>query len=144
VSAAVYHRCFNRAAALLRGLLAFQELLEPALLLRLGLRCLACQQLLPALRGSLSEHGLAVSRAEAIVSPLPAAWFTPVPPQEARPLLDVLASLGRSLEAALRSSSGGGGAMPGYARRVAALLAHVGLREQAAGLAAAAAAAACG
>jgi hypothetical protein len=116
---------FRRAAALLQGLLGFKELLSQQLLVKLSLQGLVAQ-LVPCLRGSLSDLPVAVARAEAVVQGLPASWFREGSVRrEVQPLLDVLASLARSIEQQQQQQVGP------LARRVALLLVHVGLNEQA-------------
>lgn len=134
LSRAVLHLRFRRAAALLRGLLGFKELLAQGLMFRLALGGLVGQQLVPCLRSSMGEGlGLAVARAEAVALSLPAAWFAPgaPPPAEAKSLLEVMSSLGRSVEQQQQQQGPAAAAAGQYARRVAALLQHLGLREQA-------------
>jgi hypothetical protein len=138
---AVLQLRFRRAAGLLRGLLGFKELLPQHQVFRLALGRLVGQQLVPALHGSLGELGLAVARAEAVVGALPGGWFgggggRVPPPKEAQPLLDVMASLGRSVEQQAGAAGGGSSSSSSYAARVAALLRRLGLSEQAARLAA--------
>jgi hypothetical protein len=117
---------FRRAAALLQGLLRFKELLSSQLLVKLSLQGLVAQ-LVPCLRGSLSDLPVAVARAEAVVQGLPASWFQEGSVRrEVQPLLDVLASLARSIEQQQQQQQ----VWP-LARRVALLLVHVGLNEQA-------------
>lgn len=145
VAQAVLQFRFRRAAALLQGLLGFKELMNQQLTFRLALQSLVAQQLVPCLRSSMGDLGVAVARAEAVVQPLPSAWFKEGSvPREAQSLLDVLASLARSIEAQQQKQQGGataaaggpaaavgGTALASYARRVALLLVHVGLQEQA-------------
>jgi hypothetical protein len=143
VAQAVLQLRFRRAAALLRGLVGFKELLQQGVLFRLALGSLVGQQLVPCLRSSMSDLGLAVARAEAVVLSLPGAWFQQQqqqggsavaaaaaagPPREAQSLLEVIASLGRSVEQAVQRQQPGA---TGYARRVAALLQHLGQTDQA-------------
>lgn len=138
IAQAVLQLRFKRAAALLRGLVGFSELLNQGLLFKLALGGLVGQQLVPCLRSSMGDVGLAVARAEAVVLSLPASWFgsggsggqqQQQAPREAQSLLEVVASLGRSIEQ--RHSQGGGASIGGYASRVAVLLQHLGLSEQA-------------
>jgi hypothetical protein len=122
---------FRRVAALLQGLLGFKELLSQQLLLKLALQGLV-GQLIPCLRGSLSDLPVAVARAEAVVQGLPGSWFRDggLAPREVQPLLDVLASLARSIEQQQQQQQQQQQLGP-LARRVALLLVHVGLPEQA-------------
>lgn len=130
VAQAVLQLRFRRAAALLRGLIGFKELLNQGLLFKLALGGLVGQQLVPCLRSSMSDLGLAVARAEAVVLSLPAAWFQQgAPPREAQSLLEVVASLGRSVEQQQQRQATA--VVSGYARRVAGLLQHLGQQEQA-------------
>ena len=132
VAQAVLQLRFRRAAALLRGLVGFKELLNQGLLFRLALGGLVGQQLVPCLRSSMADLGLAVARAEAVVLSLPAGWFQQGggPPREAQSLVEVVSSLGRSVEQQQQRQQGGV-ALAGFARRVAALLQHLGLQDQA-------------
>jgi hypothetical protein len=117
---------FRRAAALLQGLLGFKELLSQQVLVKLALQGLVAQ-LVPCLRGSLSDLPVAVARAEAVVQGLPGSWFREgSKPREVQPLLDVLLSLARSIEQQQQQQQ-----LTPLARRVALLLVHVGLSEQA-------------
>lgn len=130
VAQAVLQLRFKRAAALLRGLVGFKELLNQGLLFKLALGGLVGQQLVPCLRSSMADLGLAVARAEAVVLSLPGAWFQQAAaPREAQSLLDVVTSLGRSVEQ--QQQRQGGPAVAGFARRVSVLLQHLGLQEQA-------------
>ncbi|KAF8061109.1 TOC34 [Scenedesmus sp. PABB004] len=105
-AAAALQLRFARAVALLRGLVGFADLLGPALARRLGLQGLLCAQLVPCLRSSMAELGVAVARAEAVAAALPASWLAA---REAQPLHDVLASLGRSvLQQRCRAPAGPG------------------------------------
>jgi hypothetical protein len=118
---------FRRASALLQSLLGFKELLSQQLLVKLSLQGLVAQ-LVPCLRGSLSDLPVAVARAEAVVQGLPGSWFREGSvPREVQPLLDVLASLARSVEQQQQQQQQVGP----LARRVVLLLVHVGLNEQA-------------
>jgi hypothetical protein len=131
VAQAVLQLRFRRAAALLRGLVGFKELLNQGSLFKLALGCLVGQQLVPCLRSSMSDLGLAVARAEAVVLSLPGGWFQQgAAPRESQSLVDVVSSLGRSVEQQRQGGHGGQGGS-GYAQRVAALLQHLGQQEQA-------------
>lgn len=111
-------------------------MLQQGVLFRLALGALVGQQLVPCLRSSMADLGLAVARAEAVVLSLPGGWFqqqqqqgsAAPPPREAQSLLEVVASLGRSVEQAVQRQQPGA---VGYARRVAALLQHLGQTDQA-------------
>lgn len=130
VAQAVLQLRFRRAAALLRGLVGFKELLNQGLMFELALGGLVGQQLVPCLRSSMSDLGLAVARAEAVVLSLPGAWFQQgAAPREAQSLVEVVSSLGRSVEQQQQRQAGQG--VSGYAQRVAALLQRLGQQEQA-------------
>eukprot|EP00878_Enallax_costatus_P028075 GHUV01030282.1.p1 GENE.GHUV01030282.1~~GHUV01030282.1.p1 ORF type:complete len:220 (-),score=0.33 GHUV01030282.1:743-1402(-) len=132
IAQALLHLRFKHCTAILRGLTSFQDLLSQQLMTNLALQGLVSAQLVPCLRSSLGDLGLAVARAEAVVQSLPAAWFSGAPPREAQSLIDVLGSLARSVEQGLgKSGHGQGLGAAGLAARVVPLLVHVGLREQA-------------
>lgn len=123
------HLRFKRAARLLRGLMAFKELLSQSMLIRLGLALLVQRQLLPYLRSSLTCLPVAAARAEAVVPSLPAEWFHEgAAPAEAAPLIDLLSGMARSLEASRGESDGI--ERGSVARRLVPLLAHVGQKTR--------------
>ncbi len=142
---------FVRAAKLLRGLMAFRELLGRPLLNRLGLQQLLGLQLLPYVRGAVgaamavapgsyssgssssSALAVAVACAEAVVLSLPKEWFLEgVCPNEAIPLRELLTGLAQSLEVSMRGGAAAG-VVP-FAQRLGPLLAHMGVPDRAARL----------
>jgi len=130
VARAVVQLRFMRCAALLQSLMGFKELLSQQLLFRLVLQGLVAQQLVPCLRASLGDLGVAVARAEVVVHSLPAALFSDkAVPREARSLVDVVAGICKTIQQ--QQEQGSSAAMNDYGTRAAALCAHVGLDEQA-------------
>jgi len=119
---------------------AFSELLGQEYLGRLALQQLLPSALLPQLRAAAAAGlPLAVARAEAVVPALPSQWFQEgAAPREAQPLVEFLQALARSLESQRaehvqqQQQQGGGGGLDraALARRLGALLAHVGLRQR--------------
>jgi hypothetical protein len=127
---AVVQLRFMRCAALLQSLMGFRELLSQQVLFRLVLQGLVAQQLVPCLRSSLGDLGVAVSRAEMVVQSLPSAWFSgEAVSREAQSLVDSVAGICRTLQQQLEQ--GNSAAVNEYGKRAAALCAHLGLQDQA-------------
>ena len=120
------HR-FGRGLRLLAAVCAFDGSLPRGALQRLALERLVTHQLLPYARGAAGSPALAADRASRIVAALPAGWFQAgaPPPRGGEPLLELLATLARSLEAAA-GGGGGGGGLEGAARQVAGALHKLG------------------
>eukprot|EP00775_Hariotina_reticulata_P001896 gene1896-2230_t len=76
IAQAVVQLRFRRCAALLQSFMGFKELLSQQLLFKLVLQGLVTQQLVPCLRASTGDLGVAIARAEVVVQSLPVAWFS--------------------------------------------------------------------